>query len=106
LPLLRPLPTGVRARCQEIAIQAFMIALAADAPRAIIECRERARVSAVQRRIRSRWARSARMIARSPHPIKREGNETVQYNAAWSSDRGHRRPRDRSGTRPAADSVL
>jgi hypothetical protein len=33
--------------------------------RAIIECRERARVSAVQRRIRSRWARSARIIARS-----------------------------------------
>src|SRR5262249_44742008 len=38
LHLLRPLPTGMRARRQRLAIEAFMIALAADAPPAIVEC--------------------------------------------------------------------
>jgi hypothetical protein len=42
--LLRPLPPVVRARCQRLAIEAFMIALAADAPPAIVECRERVAV--------------------------------------------------------------
>ena len=40
LHLLRPLPTGVRARCQGLAIEVFMIALATGTPPAIIECRE------------------------------------------------------------------
>jgi len=38
LHLLRQLPAGLRARCQGLAIEAFMIALTAEV---IIECRER-----------------------------------------------------------------
>jgi hypothetical protein len=32
----------MHARCQRLAIEAFMIALASDAPPAIVECREHA----------------------------------------------------------------